>query len=374
MKADKKQNAEKNRVVLTGGHAATTALATVEELIRDGKWDIYWIGSGKAMEGKDVPSLESEIFPKIGISSHKIISGRLQRRLTFWTLPSIAKIPIGFFHAIFFLLKIRPRVILSFGGHAAFPVVVAGFFLRIPVAIHEQTSAAGRANIFSARFAKKIALARGSSHQYFPENKTKIIGNPILTQITEVKPKTRMGRPPTIFITGGSRGSQTVNTFVVEILDKLLDQYTVIHQTGSVDYEKIRDLRNSLPKDLKNKYEIYKMIDPMDMDGIYQRADIIIARGGANTVSEIIFVKRPAVLIPIPWSYENEQAKNAEFAETFGVAKVLDQEEMTAQGLLAAIKEIEDNWSEIVNKIKDKESPDIDAAKRLVNLLEGIVK
>jgi UDP-N-acetylglucosamine--N-acetylmuramyl-(pentapeptide) pyrophosphoryl-undecaprenol N-acetylglucosamine transferase len=373
MRVNKKQDKGKNKIVLTGGHAATTALATVEELIRRGSWDIYWIGAKTAIEGKNVPTLESEIFPKVGIRSYKIVSGRIQRKLTFWTLPSLVKIPFGFVHAIFLLLKIRPKIILSFGGFASFPVVVVGFCLGIPIVIHEQTSAAGRANKLSARFAKKIALARESSIKHFPSSKCKVVGNPLLTQITEIEPKDKIGKPPTVFITGGSRGSQTINTFVLNALEKLLKDYIVIHQTGYLDYKKIKKLRESLPDDLKERYEVYSVLDPLDIDGVYRRADIVVARAGANTVAEIIATKRPSVLIPIPWSYENEQVKNAEFAEKFGLVTILNQETLSGSALYDAIKDVEEGWKNIVKSVRGKKSPDINASKKLVNLLEGLV-
>lgn len=371
MKKDKEKGAGSIRIVLTGGHAATTALATLDEIVRrSGRWDIYWIGTKKAIEGKAVPTLESKIFSSKGIRSYSIIAGRIQVRFTFWTLSSIAKIPFGFIHALFLLLKIRPKIILSFGGFAAFPVVVAGFLLRIPVVIHEQTMAVGRANKYSSLFAKKIALAREESREYFPKEKCVVVGNPILTQIAEVKPKTEIGKPPTVFITGGSRGSQIMNELVVDVLEKLLKDFIVIHQVGFLDNRKIEKVKDSLAKELREKYEVYPMIDPMDLDGVYKRADVVISRAGANTVAEIVATKRPAILIPIPWSYQDEQAKNAEFAEKFGLAKVLNQEELTGDRLAEEITNLVDNWEEIITRTKNKKSPDIKAAKRLVDLLE----
>lgn len=371
MKKDKEKGAGSVRIVLTGGHAATTALATLDEIVRrSGRWDIYWIGTKKAIEGKAVPTLESKIFSSKGIRSYSIIAGRIQVRFTFWTLSSIAKIPFGFIHALFLLLKIRPKIILSFGGFAAFPVVVAGFLLRIPVVIHEQTMAVGRANKYSSLFAKKIALAREESREYFPKEKCVVVGNPILTQIAEVKPKTEIGKPPTVFITGGSRGSQIMNELVVDVLEKLLKDFIVIHQVGFLDNRKIEKVKDSLAKELREKYEIYPIIDPMDLDGVYKRADVVISRAGANTVAEIVATKRPAILIPIPWSYQDEQAKNAKFAEKFGLAKVLNQEELTGDRLAEEIASLVDNWEEIITRTKNKKSPDIKAAKRLVDLLE----
>jgi len=158
--------------VLTGGHAATTALSTIEEILRS--WEgakVYWIGSKRAFEGKRELSIEAKIFPKKGIKFEPIIMGRLQRKFTLWTIPSLIKLPFGFVHGLFLMLKIRPKVVLSFGGFASFPIVFWSFFLGVPVILHEQTSAAGRANKFSSLFSKKIALARSSSKKYFRSEK-----------------------------------------------------------------------------------------------------------------------------------------------------------------------------------------------------------
>lgn len=373
----KKQRNKRKRIVLTGGHAATTAMATIEELIRRSSkangWDIYWIGSKRAIEGKDVPTLESEFLPKLGVSFHPIFTGRLQIKFTVWTIPSIAKIPIGLFQSFFLLLKLKPDIVLSFGGFASFPVVLAAWFLRIPIVIHEQTTAAGRATRFSAPFAKKIALARKESKKYFPPQKTVVVGNPVMTQVVEVLPKEKPGSPPTIFVVGGSRGSQTINTLIEQIAEKLLAKYILIHQTGLLDYRKVLNLRKSLPEKLKERYEVYATIDPMDIDDVYRRADIIVSRAGANTVSELLIIRRPAILIPIPFSYADEQRKNAVFAQKWGIARVLEQEEITAEELLEEIEKVFKDWEKIVSRVKKKKSLDINASKKLVDLLEEIV-
>lgn len=366
------------RIVLTGGHGATTALSVSQELIRRSsekdKWDIYWIGVRHAVEGKTVPTLESEVFPKIGVSQHAIIAGRIQRKFTLWTIPSMVKIPFGFFHSFALLKKIKPDAIISFGGFAAFPVVVVGYFLRIPIVIHEQTSTAGLANKFTAPFATKIALARADSLIHFPKEKSQVIGNPVLTQIAEISVKEKLGKPPTIYVTGGSRGSRSLNSLIEEIVNELLSDFIVIHQTGHIDYEKFKKIKASLSEKIKQKYEVYARIDPMQVDGVFKRADIIIARAGANTVADVIVSKRPAIFIPLPFSYLNEQLKNAELAKEFGIARVLLQEGLTGKKLLSEIQRLHNNWNEIVKRVKDKESPDIEAASKLVDLVEGIVK
>jgi UDP-N-acetylglucosamine--N-acetylmuramyl-(pentapeptide) pyrophosphoryl-undecaprenol N-acetylglucosamine transferase len=159
------------KIVLTGGHAASTAVAVVEALQKDPKinWQIYWIGAASAMEGRRVPTLGMKVLPNLGVEVFTIKAGRLQRKFSRQTIPALARIPLGFLGALYLLLKLRPDVTFSFGGFAAFPVVLASWLLRIPVLIHEQTVAVGLANKISAPFAKQIAIARKESEQFFPK-------------------------------------------------------------------------------------------------------------------------------------------------------------------------------------------------------------
>jgi UDP-N-acetylglucosamine--N-acetylmuramyl-(pentapeptide) pyrophosphoryl-undecaprenol N-acetylglucosamine transferase len=250
--------AKKIKLVLTGGHAATTALSVIEEIIRRGSlnnWEIYWIGAASAIEGKKIPTLESNIFPKIGVITYPIVAGKLQRKFTLWTIPTALKIPVGFFHALILLLRIKPDIILSFGGFAALPVVIVGSFLKIPVSIHEQTVGLGLANKLSSPFARKVLLARNGIQGGLSGKKTEVVGNPIMTQIAEIEPKDTLGDPPYIFITGGSRGSQTINRLVEKIIPKLILRFNLIHHTGYLDYEKFLKVRMRLPAGFRKRYE-----------------------------------------------------------------------------------------------------------------------
>ena len=365
---------EIKRIVLTGGHAGTTALAVTQELIRrSGQkyiWDIFWIGTKRALEGKNIPSIESYVLPKVGVKFHPIITGRIQRKFTMWTIPSLFKIPFGLLHAFSIIIKIKPRVILSFGGFASVPTVIIGWLLKIPIIMHEQTSIYGRANKLASIFSNKILLARLSSLRFYPKEKSEVIGNPILTQIANIPAKMKMDIPPTIYITGGSRGSVSLNSLIKDILNKLLTEHYVVHQTGYSDYKRFQKIRDSLTRNLKKRYEVYPVIDPMQVDGVFKRADIVVSRAGANTVSDIIAARRPAILIPLPFAYKNEQFENAKFAQKYGVAKVLSQNDLNSQKLYSEIKYLMKDWNKMVGKIKHKISPDIDASKKLVDILE----
>lgn len=360
----------KNKILLTGGHAATTGMAVVEELVRrksKENLEISWIGARSAVEGKKIPNIEFRVFPNLNIKTYSIISGRWQRKFTFWTIPSFFKIPIGFFQSLFLISKIKPRLTLSFGGYAALPVVFASWIFRIPVILHEQTAAAGLANRISAFFAEKILLARESSGKFFDPQKSQVTGNPVMTQIAEIPPKNVIGDPPVILITSGSRGSQIINKVVSAVLDNLLQKYRVIHISGEIDYPEFSGKKNTA-------YEVFPWVDPMKMDGLYREADLVIARAGANTVAEIMITRRPSILIPIPWSYLNEQFKNAEFAVNFGIAKIINQQDLSGKVLLEEIAVLIKNWEAMISKVKDKESLDKNASKKVVDTIENYLK
>ncbi len=363
------------KVVFTGGHAATTAVAVIQEIKAEGlDWDITWIGVKNAIEGRKVLTLESEILPRLGVKFLPLTTGRIQRRFTIWTIPSILKIPVGILQSFYYLLKIRPRVVLSFGGFASFPVVLNAYILGIPVVIHEQTSVAGRANLMTAKFASRIAVSRSESEKYYPHAKCELTGNPVMKEVTRVKAKSKIGEPPVIFVTGGSRGSQKINEALESILKKLLSKYKVIHQTGGLDYLKFSDIKQKLPQALRDNYEVFVRVNPLEVYKIYQKCDLVIARAGANTVSEVMAIKRPAIFIPIPVSFMNEQMKNARIAVGWGVAKIIRQEVLTPELLYAYIENLIGDYSAIVEKIRSKDSPDRGASGKLLLILRKYVK
>lgn len=359
----------KVNIVLTGGHGATTAIAVVEEVKSRGlNWKIYFIGVKTAMEGKNIKTLESEILPKYGVDFLPLTTGRLQRKFTLWTIPSVLKIPAGFFQSIYYLVKIRPEVLLSFGGFASAPVIVAAKMLRIPVIIHEQTATAGRANLFAAKFANIIALAREQSIKYFPSDKSIVIGNPIIYEDKNVMHKSNTAQK-TIFVTGGSRGSQTINSAVGLVLPKLLAKYRLIHQTGELDLTKFNLIKKSLPENLAANYTVFARVDPMGVTKIFRDSNLVIARAGANTVSDILAAKKSCILIPLPISYLDEQTKNAKYAERFGNTAIINQKDLSAETLLNSIESVFSKLSRRKHPVHSEANPDLSAAGKLVDLL-----
>ncbi len=351
------------RILLTGGHAATTGISVVQE-IRRKKPDaeIFWVGTKSAIAGSKFTTLEHKIYPSMGVKYYEIKSGKLQTKFTRHTIPLTLMIPFGFFQALFLILKIRPSVILSFGGSASFPVVFWSWVLGIPVILHEQTVVAGRAAIASARLAKKVALGRMESAKYFPPGKVVVTGNPLMKEILSLKPKVKPGYEKTILVMGGSRGSEFINEEFIKIVPDLLDKYRIIHITGERDYEKYK-------RQEKDNYKVLPFVVPTEMYRYYDMCDLIISRAGANSVSEIIYTKRPAILIPLPRTFMDEQIKNAEYAKRVGLATVLTEKEVNPRSLITAIENSFKDWQKIAGKVAFYKSPDVEASGRLLELV-----
>ena len=360
---------------MTGGHAASSAFVVIEEIRRQKKaWDIYWIGFKSSIEGERVSTLSSIYFPKYNIKTYSLFTGRIQRRWTIHTIPSLIKIPFGFLHALWLLLKIKPDLVLSFGGFSAFPVVVVAFAMGVPVIIHEQTSVVGRANKLSSFFAKKIAISRETSRAYFPKGKTVLTGNPVPRGIVAKNRVSDIEDSPQILVTGGQSGSVAVNEVVANILPKLLEKYKVVHLTGLMEEKKFKSLRRGFDVKLKDNYYVHGIVDPKEYDRLFKASSILISRAGANTVSKIIASRKASILIPLPISYLDEQKKNAQFAKKYGGARILEQEGIRSADLLKGADYLIKSWDKISSKLEKIKNPDIKAAENIVSLVQENIK
>jgi UDP-N-acetylglucosamine--N-acetylmuramyl-(pentapeptide) pyrophosphoryl-undecaprenol N-acetylglucosamine transferase len=351
------------KVVVIGGHLSP-ALAVIEELKNA---EVYYLGRKYVFEGDKAISLEYEEVTKLGIPFFPINAARLQRKFTKHTLPSLTKFPAGFFQSLKILKQLKPDVVLGFGGYISLPVVLAASILRIPIVIHEQTMEAGLANKIEANFASKICISWSSSRQYFSQEKIVLTGNPLRSVILNQKSVKKEGFPM-IYFTGGSGGSHAINFLVEKSLKKLLEHATIIHQTGDAreyaDYDRLQLIKNSLDIVIGKKYNLQKFFSPEDVAYNLSRADLVIGRAGINTVAELIFLKKPAFLIPLPFAQKNEQLKNALFLKEVGLGEVGQQSELTPE-LFAAT---------ILNMLKNLERYQLKETILISKVAQNIVK
>ena len=231
------------KILVTGAHF-TPALATIEELKKINGVEVVYVGRKTTLEGDNAQSVESEILPSKGIKFIPLVTGRLQRSFTIYTIPSLLKIPIGLIQSFFIVLSEKPDVVLSFGGYVAVPIVFISWLFSIPIMIHEQTLVSGLANKISSWFADKIAV---SFSGIFNKEKFILTGNPIREIVMKTKSK-KEAVLPTILITGGNQGSHVINLAVEQCLERLTRIAGVIHVTGDnrfKDYERLQSNKNN---------------------------------------------------------------------------------------------------------------------------------
>ncbi len=373
------------KIVLIGGHLSP-ALSVLEALPKNTK--ILFIGRKYALEGDNALSLEYKTVTSLNIPFVGLNTGRLQRKLTRFTLFSLLKLPFGIIKSLLILIEFRPDVVVGFGGYVSIPVIFCASILRIPSVIHEQTMEAGLANRLVSRFARKICISWETSKKYFPKNKVVLTGNPVRKFPIFNPPAGKEfcisesifnNKLPTIYVTGGSSGSHSINVLIERIVRELLGICNIIHQTGDAheyhDFDRLEGIRQSLPEKLRDNYILKKFIDPSEVGELINLSSLIISRSGMNTITELLYFEKPALLIPFPFSQNNEQLKNAKFLENIGLGKVLQQKDLDSRKLFQVIEHMlrnRDNYK--VNKNKFKNTPGKNATQNIISVINYVAK
>lgn len=326
------------KIVICGGHL-TPALALIEELKQKKDIEIIFFGRKYATEGSQNLSAEYQTIKNLNIDFYEVLAGRLQRKFTTHTIPALFKIPIGLIQSLIYLLKIRPSLVVSFGGYLSLPVVFSGWFLGIKSITHEQSVKLGLANKINSFLCKKVYLSWPQTAKDLPNDKYAVIGN--LTRSSVFKKAAKDSKiqeflassSKLIFVTGGNQGSHFINASIFNLLPQL-SSYQIIHQVGTANFK--GDL-NKAKRIKKNNYLAVDYINQENIGAIFDRADLIISRSGANTVWDLAILAKVAILIPLPISAGGEQGNNAKILEKAGSAIILDQKDLSSQILAQKI-------------------------------------
>lgn len=366
-----------------GGHFAA-AFAVIQKIPKD--WDVLVVGRKYAFEADKTPSLEYLTCQKLGIKFVSITTGRLQRNLSRHSLNMFIKMPVGFLQSIKIIKDYKPDVMLSFGGYVSLPVCFAARLLSIPIIVHEQTFGAGLANRIVSKFAQKVCISWESSRKYFPEEKVILTGNPIKQraesrELSDEKIlrllSVAQDDKKIIFVTGGSGGAHAINVLIEGTLEKLLQKYIVIHQTGDAkeygDFDRLTAKKRSLNADLQKKYILTKFVEPDQVFDILEKSDLIVSRSGINIVTELLSVGKPVLFIPLPYGQHDEQLTNALFVKKFGLAEIAEQKNLTPDNLLDLIVNMLKNIDSYKkHSIAAKKLIQKDAAVKIISLITDV--
>ena len=330
----------------TGGHIYP-ALAIINKIKeKEPNSEFLYIGTHNRMEkdiipNKGIPFVPIEIY---GVNRRNILKNFKTIKCFFSSIKKCKKV----------IKEFNPDVVIGVGGYVTGPVIYSAKKLGCKTFIHEQNSIAGKANLFLAKYADKIGVSFQSTKKEFPENKTIFTGNPCSEDAIKQEKfsKKEFGLDEDkklVYIVMGSLGSAKISEYLEKSMNKFQNKnYQVLFVTGKVTYEEVS----------KNKFPENVFILPYieNQVGMLKNADLVVTRCGASTLSEIIALEKPSILIPSPYVTNNHQYKNAMDLVNNDAAILLEEKDLKGDILVNKIDEVINN-QERLNQISNNLKP-----------------
>ncbi|TSC94988.1 MAG: undecaprenyldiphospho-muramoylpentapeptide beta-N-acetylglucosaminyltransferase [Candidatus Berkelbacteria bacterium Athens1014_28] len=313
----------------TGGHVVPV-FALAQKFLAKNSAKVVVIGVGS--------TIEKNFYSKLSGVDYKIISaGKFSRGKYFLNFLAGLKLIFGFIQSKIWILKYRPSAIFLKGGYATLPVAYAARFFRIPVFAHESDAVLGKSNRLISKFAKKIFLSYPPEVYNLENNNIQNSGLIIREDFLKRTGVTGSSKK-TILVIGGSLGAHSINKAVFETIEKLADNYLVVHQTGESDYSEAEKISGQLLKKEVKNYQPKKFIDDNLVD-ILAKSDIVISRSG-SIVGEFAAMKKATILIPYPYASLNHQEKNAKYFAEKKATILIEDKNLSPTILFSAISKI----------------------------------
>jgi UDP-N-acetylglucosamine--N-acetylmuramyl-(pentapeptide) pyrophosphoryl-undecaprenol N-acetylglucosamine transferase len=327
----------------TGGHLFPGVAVAERWLAAGADRAVAFAGTATGVEARLVPELGHRFF---AVRAGAVAGGGVLAKIR-----SLGRVLLGIHDAGAVLREFDPHVVLGVGGYASVPVMVRSVLARRPTAIQEQNAAPGLANRLLGRLVRRVFVTFESSLAWFPAGRAVLTGNPIRASVLARLEETRRARAaraetsvPGILISGGSQGSRFLNENVPAAIAawwtsraaSSADGPWIVHQTGSADEAATR----ARYRELGLAAEVTPFI--RDMGAAYGEADVVVARAGAGTLSELAAVGLPAVLVPYPHAGAHQEA-NARAHAALGAAVCVTQREATVERLASELGRLLDD-------------------------------
>lgn len=351
------------KIVLTGGGSAGHVTPNIALLpsLKEAGYEIAYMGSYDGIEKRLIGDFD---LPYVGIST-----GKFRRYLDFKNLTDPFRVIKGFSEARKFLKEYRPDVVFSKGGFVAVPVVRAAASLGIPCIIHESDMTPGLANKICVPVARKVCCNFPETLKLLPEDKAVLTGSPIRAELAQGNKVAGLdlcgfnANTPVIMVIGGSLGAANVNKAVRAALPSLLGDFQVVHLCGK---DKIDNLLLNTPG-----YKQFEYIKA-ELKDLFAIADVVISRAGANAICELLALKKPNILIPLPASSSRgDQLLNAKSFEAQGFSIVINEEDLTTELLVDKVHELYFSRQTFRDAMND--SGQMDSVRRIVQLIEEAI-
>ena len=332
------------KIILTGGGTAghvTPNLALIPAL-KKRDYEIRYIGSYQG--------IEKRLAENAGIPYDGISSGKLRRYFDLKNFSDPFRVLKGYGEACRLLKKYQPDVIFSKGGFVSVPVVLAAKRYRIPTILHESDMTPGLANRLCIPSAAKICCNFPETLQHLPEDKAVLTGSPIREELLQGDRLAGMqythlsAAKPILLVIGGSLGAVAVNQMIRSLLPRLLPSFQIIHICG----------KGHLDESLIGRpgYVQYEYVDA-PLKHLFAAADLAVSRAGANSICELLALRKPNVLIPLSAAASRgDQLLNAASFEKQGFSTVLKEEDMNQDTLFDAIQDTYEHRADFISRMK----------------------
>ena len=300
----------------------------------------------------------------------KIIASTPLRKNIFLLAKSLLFICIETIRLLFFFLKVKPKLIIGFGSYATFCPLLAAIILRIPIVLYEQNLAIGKANKIFSSFAKKILFSIDKDPDLkIDQNKLCLIYPAIRKQIYQAnkakKSKTCV-KQLNILVIGGSAGAKVFSTIIPYAIKQLASEqidvsnFTITHQCPQQNIPALNNLYASIGI---LSYNVTNFVEDMGLS--YKNADLVIARAGSGTITEIIHMEKATIFIPFPHATDQHQTKNAAYLQNLGLCWHMHQTDNTQNDALTLANIIKDiTLNPILIKEKENNLAKYKAKKR----------
>ncbi len=312
-----------------------------------GNFEFLWLGT------KYGP--EKEMVERVGIKFKAISGGKWRRYFSWYNFVDIFKIKLGFWQSFFIILTWRPDLVISAGSFVSVPVIWSAWLFKVPIIIHQQDVKAGLANKLMAPFAKKITVTFAKSLKNYGA-KAVWTGNPVrkeirnskfsgfarsgvAREISELKKKWGLKDDlPIVLIIGGGTGALSINKLVEQSLVELTKFCQVILISGKKKGSLTSKLEVKLPTKPPTNFQSFEFLNAQKMAEALKLADLVVTRAGMSFLTELSYLAKPTVIIPLPDSHQEENARMFKDA-----AIVLNQKELTKEIFINQIKNLLDN-------------------------------
>ena len=327
----------------TGGHI-NPGIAIANKIMKEQpNSKIIFIGTKRGFE--------TNLVPRAGYELRTIDSYGISRELSLKNIKRLAKTIHSITEAKNILKEFKPDLVIGTGGYICISVCLAAKKLKIPYIIHESNVLPGVATKMLSKNARKILVGFKEAEKRLPKAKNVVYtGTP--TKVKKIdftkekieNKKEELGfekEKPLVLVFGGSQGAQSINKSMADIIkNKLNSNYQIIWSAGPEQYEKVKEELKKVNMDIDKLDGIKVMPYIYNMEEIMNIVDLVVARSGAMTVTEIENVGKPAIFIPFPYAAENHQEYNARALENKDAAKVILDKNLTAEALNATINEL----------------------------------